>query len=120
MPRKDKNAEAKMEYYAMKILDLQDQMKDDAQFPRWSTYELSERADVLKANYSKHEQKCKAKINEKSMNDEELKQFRANMKKIDELYIELKAKLQQRIDELKTNPIEAQSIEASASQQASS
>lgn len=117
MTKKDDNNEEKMNYYAMKIDDLDTQMKDDARMLQWSIYELNERADVLKTNYAKHEQKCMAKIGEKNMNEEETKDFREKVKAVDELYIELKAKLQQRIDYLKANPIEAQSAEPSCSHQ---
>lgn len=108
MTGKDKNVDAKLNYYAEKIHELGNLMKDEARFLQWSIYELNERSEVLKANYARHEQKCMAKKAENKMNAEESKQFYDETREIDDLYIALRSKIQMRIDFIKENPNEAQ------------
>lgn len=104
MPKQDKNNELKMTYYAKKIQDMQKHIHDKATFDTWSIFELRERSDVLKSTYNKHEAKCMTKQNEKDMNETELEKFQDECNEIDELYIKVKAQIEQRIEYLTQNP----------------
>lgn len=116
MREKDDKNDIKMDYYANKIYDLEKLMKDESKFVQWTVHELNARTEVLTTNYAKHGQKCMAKIAEKSMSDDNTKQFHDEVRKIDELYIALKAQLQMRIDVLKEKQMDAPLPELNAQQ----
>lgn len=101
---KDKNNETKRAFYAEKLAEAYDQIQNKQLFEAWSAYELSEKAQLLKANYEKYEAKCMATRWEEEVDGNERKAIAEESTRMETLYIRTKALIQGRIDLLKQTP----------------
>lgn len=89
-----------MNYFTNKIKEFKKQIDDAQQFDAWTIYELKERTEVLKADYSKHECKNVALEAKNELTSEASAAFYVECSKIDDLYVSMKAKIEQRIEYL--------------------
>lgn len=101
MSKQDKSNDKKIEFYKEEMLSHSKQLDDKATFEAWSSYELMQKSRLLKTTFEKCEQKFMARKCEGEMNDADALQFKQTRTEMQNLYINMQAKLEMRADWLK-------------------
>lgn len=99
----DKKAIEKRQFYKEKIWKIRSQLNDESVFAKISLYELNEFSNALTTAYEKFELKCLAvSCDAELVEKQALKKINEENETIDNQYIKLKAKLNKRIDQIKS------------------
>lgn len=102
----DKKALEKRDFYKEKISKIEKDVFDEKLFKKFSVYELNELSKVLASTHDKFELKCLSLSYDAEFDGEKLKQISEENANIDKLCIKMKAKICERIEQIKSGMTE--------------
>lgn len=102
----DKKAVEKRNFYKEKISKIGKDINDEESFKNFSVYELNELWAVLSATHDKFEIKCLALSYDDELDSDEQEQIDQENASVDQLCIKIKAKICERIDQIKSGVME--------------